>query len=160
MNDLKVNLENLTQDERKQLTALIEKSQNPETIKCTGGAWYIDKNLKVRRGNTASLLIPLSAQYETNVDAQLKNEAFTELRIINNIIRQENKRTGFVADYTNRARVKHSFCFAHDCTQFYIDAHYATERLGSESCNFESAEKIKDWLDRGMIEGIVRGKIK
>lgn len=36
MNELKVNLENLTEEERKQLTTLLEKSQKPKKV----GTWF------------------------------------------------------------------------------------------------------------------------
>jgi hypothetical protein len=160
MNELKVNLENLTADERKQLTALIEKSQKPEMIKCTGGYYCIDAYGRIDCcDENDDLQVNRGLKYQKIEEAEKENAALTELRIINNIIRQENKRTGFVADFSGE-QFNYYVGFDEVSGCVILCSHRSINYSGFGYCSQESAYKIKDWLARGMIEGITRGKIK
>lgn len=154
MNNITVDMTNLTEQEREQLTGLLAKAKEPSIMECTGGGYALNTTNQIVEGALSDNHRIVGNEYTTSQEAQRAAKMRTEREILNNIIRQENKRTGYVADWNDNKQEKYEIYWCANSCNYEISWTIICQRIGVEYCNVQSAKIIVAALNTGRIQGM------
>ena len=150
---IKQRINNL-EDELAALKAELEVPEEEPMIECSEGEYYLDTYNEVCNGTSGAIFKVLGAEYVTEKEAEQAAKLRTQLEIINNIIRQLNKKDGFVADWINSNQMKYCIRYNYFRNIYNISSGCLQRRLGTEYCSEKSAVHLVDMVNKGLIRGV------
>lgn len=160
MNELKVNLENLTTEERKQLTTLLEKSQQPKRVgtwfpKIGEFYWFPTSSgtlcMEYTDCERDHLIFEIQDPCKTEEECQQKIKQKKALIEVNRQVRDiiANEYPGWVCDWNNDAQSKFYPCFDHDWWYVCIP-----------KCHYIQTQFLFEYAPAGVWERIDEALIK
>lgn len=127
----------------------IHESLQPEKWEPEGGVYQIDVRSDVFRD---SHNLRQDTGYPSRQEAQRTADLRKPLELLNRRIREENERTGFVADWENEMQSKYYINYSDNKRKYIYVILFSSQILGQEPCNKESTKIICKELNDGVIE--------
>jgi len=131
---------------------ICDELEEPKPLECSGGAYSVESDGFIDGSLQGDVTV--GNAYATKEEAIRASKLRVQLEIINNHIRQLNKKDSFAADWNDDSQRKYFIQYNYSRNMWGCSFLHGIRYLGYEYCYVDSAKYLVDRLNEGQVQGV------